>query len=281
MPSPVHPYSDYGVALRTLRSARGWLGLLLFICVVWQFVGFSLMYWTTQPYLGAKNNEHSFPTWNEAKAILMGKNAHPTTAPAAAIVTGVGAAAPATAPTTEDAFVHSTPQSRELKIRDQWNTTYTILVPVTQLSALISVASQSIIIFITLLIMLIAQAPGVAQMTKSLIWSVLLVFIFLPWQYFVRDFPIPGVIYSYSELLRNIAPHVQGTYMSHFDIFKIYARYMFWPAIGLFVLLVTAERYRAGVMISIGHPLQSILQAAGIQKPSLVGPLGVPNKKIG
>jgi hypothetical protein len=278
MPSPVHPYSDYGVSLRTLRSARGWLGLLLFICVTWQFVGFSLMYWTTQPYLGAKTTEHSFPTWSEAKAILLGK--HPTTAPAIQ-ATGVGAAAPATAPTTEEGFVHSTPQSRELKIRDQWNTTYTILVPVTQLSALISVASQSIIIFITLLIMLIAQAPGVAQMTKSLIWSVLLLFIFLPWQYFVRDFPIPGVIYSYSELLNYIAPHVHGAMMSHFDIFKIYARFLFWPAVGLFVLLITAERYRAGVMISIGHPLQSILQAAGINKPAVVGPLGVPNKKIG
>ena len=52
MPSPVHPYSDYGVAMRTLKSARAWLAFMLFACVMAQFIGFCLMWWTPQPYGG-------------------------------------------------------------------------------------------------------------------------------------------------------------------------------------------------------------------------------------
>ena len=47
----------------------------------------------------------------------------------------------------------------------------------------------------------------------------------------------------------------------------------------LLALLITAERFRAGVMIAIGHPLQSILQPRGtgpqsssIAKPRPVSP---------
>ena len=100
---------------------------------------------------------------------------------------------------------------RQLNIREGrwgWNWSYTMLVAVTQLASVIAVSSQVIIVFVTLLVMLVAQAPGVAQMTRCLNWSVLLLFMFLPWQYFARDFPLPGVIYGYSELLHLIAPYV-------------------------------------------------------------------------
>ena len=116
----------------------------------------------------------------------------------------------------------------------------------------------------TLLIVLVAQAPGVAQITRSLIWSVLLVFMFMPWQYFAQgDFPIPGVIYRYSELLGLIGPIVAGDRVYKYQIWLVYGRFIAWPMVGLLVLLITSERYRAGVMIAIGHPLQSLLQPRG------------------
>ncbi len=121
-----------------------------------------------------------------------------------------------------------------------------------------------------------------AQLTRSLIWSILLVFMFLPWQYFARDFPIPGVIYSYNELLRLIEPHVMGEVVPRFQVFLLYGRFIVWPLIGLFALLITAERFRAGIMIAIGHPLQSILQprgggAAGTGVKSGALPMGIPS----
>lgn len=240
MPSPVHPYSDYGVSLRTLRSARGWLGFLLVMCVAWQFIGFALFYWTPQPYESMRPEYvPSIPT----------------------------ASAPAIGPTTQGEsvpFLPQTPQGKRLNVRKEWELTYMMVVPVTQLASLIAVSSQVIIVFITLLVVLVAQAPGVAQITRSLIWSVLLLFMFLPWQYFARDFPIPGVIYSYTEMTSFIGPHVvKGIAINGLHTWLLFGRFIVWPLVGLLVLLITSERYRAGIMIAIGHPLQSILQPRG------------------
>ncbi len=176
------------------------------------------MYWTQQPY----------------------KNLHPR---AASMFVGPPATMGAAAKYLE---FTGTEQSRRLEIRNQWDATYTMLVPVTQLASMIAVASQSLVLFITLLVVLMGQAPGVAQLTRSLIWSILLVFMFLPWQYFARDFPIPGVIYSYNELLRLIEPHVTGAAVPRFQVFLLYGRFIVWPLIGLFVLLITAERFARG-----------------------------------
>ncbi len=266
MPSPVHPYSDYGVALRTLRASRGWLGLLLFVCVVAQFIGFALMWWTVQPY------DHLKPRW-EWTSISEALNSpppssHPANATAAATSGPKAEALPV--------FPESV-ESKRLDVHKQWHTAYTMLVPLTQITALIAVSSQFIIIFVTLLVVLIAQAPGVAQITRGLIWSVLALFMFFPWQYFAPDFPIPGIIYKYDELLRDIGPGVMGEVKYAYQTWSVYGRYIVWPLVGLFVLLITSERYRAGVMIAIGHPLQSILQprnagAGGPSAPSLANP---------
>lgn len=261
MPSPVHPYSDYGVSLRTLRSARNWLGVALVLCVLAQLIGFALMWWTPQPY------DHMKAAWRPAaRTVSRGLSLEdifrawrasadpPATSPAKAT----------TATATDDGFFPpDTTQGPTLNVRTQWKATYTLAIPVTQLASIIAVSSQSIIVFITLLVMLVAQAPGVAQITKSLIWSVLLLFMFLPWQAFSHDFPIPGVIYSYPELLQKIAASVVGDKVSPFETWMIYARFLAWPALGLLALLITAERFRGGVMIAIGHPLQSMLQPRG------------------
>ena len=269
MPSPVHPYSDYGVALRTLKSARSWLSFLMFACVAAQFIGFALMWWTTQPYEGLKPKYASAAAtrpgwqWSTLGEILTSAT---ETRPAAA-----------TTPAAQPLFPQ-TADSQQLNIHKQWNSTYTMLVPLTQIAALIAVLSQSIIVFVTLLVVLVAQAPGVAQITRSLIWSVLLVFMFFPWQYLARDFPVPGVIFSYGELLRYLRPLVAGPLPGErvypYQIWLLYGRFIVWPLVGLLVLLITSERYRAGVMIAIGHPLQSILQPRGAMSPAPPGPGG-------
>ena len=255
MPSPVHPYSDYGVAMRTLKSARGWLGFMLFACVVAQFVGFSLMWWTPQPYEAMKSRWKEMPepsAWGQVQEWLA-PGTRPATVPAAGL---------------SEQFYPGSEQGRRLNVRNQWDTAYAMLVPATQIAGVIAVSSQAIIVFVTLLIVLVAQAPGVAQITRSLIWSVLLLFMFMPWQYLAPHFPIPGVIYSYDELLERVGPvvagmNLNGDHVYPYQIWLVYGRFLVWPIVGLFVLLITSERYRAGVMIAIGHPLQSILQPRG------------------
>jgi hypothetical protein len=253
MPSPVHPYSDYGVALRTLKSSRSWLVFVIFACAVAQFIGFALMWWTPQPY------ERMKPEYRTEVGLSIS---------AGGVTASVGK------PAVPE-------EGRKLNIRQGkwgWEWWYTMLVAVTQLASVIAVSSQAIIVFVTLLVMLVAQAPGVAQMTRCLNWSVLLLFAFLPWQYFARDFPIPGVIYGYTELIRLIGPYVVSDAGGD-QVWQVYGRFVGWPLVGMLMLLISTERYRAGVMIAIGHPLQSMLQprgagGAGMPPPPVPPPPG-------
>ena len=135
--------------------------------------------------------------------------------------------------------------------------------PVTQLLGLLAAASQAILIFLTLIMVLVAQAPGVAHLTRSLNWAVILLFMVLPWQYFFHGFPIPGVLYSWHELLHTMGlvyllPPGQG--IPFIQRLLIVARYVGWPMLAMVVMLVTAERFRAGTRLAIGHPLQSMMR---------------------
>jgi hypothetical protein len=252
MAAPVHPYSDYGVALRTLKTARSWLSILLLLCVVTQFIGFALLYWTRQPYDAME------PLFTPASMPLTGAD----------VLAGSAGIPP-------NEWFPRTPDGKTLNIRKQWDGAYLTLVPITQLLGLIAVCSMTLLVYITLQVTLIAQAPGVAHITRSLIWMVLLLFMVFPWQYFFApEFPIPGVLYGYHELLRFIGPFVakNGDKIYRYQSFLVIARFVFWPVIGMIVMIISAERFRAGIMLAIGHPLQSMMQP----RPQPAGPKIAP-----
>ncbi|MEI8194782.1 MAG: hypothetical protein WCI73_02620 [Phycisphaerae bacterium] len=263
MAAPVHPYSDYGVALRTLKSARGWLSILLVICVITQFIGFGLMYGTQQPYEGlkarlTKTNADELREKPGMREVMTFLNK----------AFGVD---------SDQSWFPQTAQSRKLNIRSQWDATYTMVVPVTQVLGLVAASSQAIIVFLTLLLILMAHAPGVAQVTRSLIWTVLLTFLVFPWQFvFTQGFPIPGILWGYHEMLSFIGPHVAaGEQVVHgYEKFLVVARFILWPLLAMFILLITSERFRAGVMLAIGHPLQSMMQAPRGPVPPVPGMVG-------
>ncbi len=286
MPSPVHPYSDYGVALRTLRSARAWLAWLLAFCVVMQMVGFTLMRYTQQPYKSMKPAmETGFIKLQRKLNPTMVPTTEAATAPATGPATQLAATPATTAPSIQAAATQAatlaetdympplSAEGRHLNIREQWNTTYVMAVAATQVGGLLSAASQTLIVFLTLLVILVAQAPGVAHVTRALIWAVILLFMVMPWQFFARDFPIPGVMYGYQELLSKIGPQVVvGEQVSGFERLVVLGRFVIYPMAALFFLLMMSERFRAGLMLAIGHPLQSIMQT----KPNLAGAAAQP-----
>jgi hypothetical protein len=258
MSAPVHPYSDYGVALRTLRSGRNMLGVLLFACVMLQIFGFIMMRFTTQPYVGSQIVvvEH-----HRTRAIDQ-------TASGRVHVARVGDIGQMTS--SRQVVENYMPrkwriilrQGRRLNLRRQWRIAYYLAVPVTQLLGVLASASQAVLIFVTLLVMLVSGAPGIAHVTRSFFWSVVLLFIVLPWQYILPGFPIPGILYGWHELIRTLdlsflPPPGHGIPPGQRAL--IVARYVLWPVLGLVVMLVTAERFRAGTRLAIGHPLQSLM----------------------
>ena len=276
MASPLHPFGDYGTALQNLRGARNTLGYLLFFCVLLQIIGFFLMRFTTQPYTGGNvvTLVSTVPQQPSAAAGLSsgaplelpGDAAGPSTAAGDGTVENFSGAG----------WLTQSAGGRKLNLRPQWTAAYYMLAPVTQLLGLLAAASQAIIIFVCLLVVLVAQAPGVAHLSRSLIWSVILIFLVLPWQYVLPQFPIPGILYGWHELhttltLSFLPPPGHGISFARRAL--IVARYVLWPVVGLVVMLVTAERFRAGTRLAIGHPLQSILlgASAGNSSTAAVG----------
>lgn len=251
MPSPVNPYSDYGVALRTLGSARSWLALLLFVCITAQFVGFSVMWWTHHPYKAGQAKFYvpertRFDDLAETLRRMIGNNNSTQPAPNDTAV-------------TPEVFFPGTHEGRKLNIREQWETTYAMAIPLTQMLGLLAAGSMAILVFISLLIILIAQAPGVAQTIKAFKWTILLLFIVIPWQY-LGNIPFRSVLYGYDEMLRMIGPHVVGEKTYPYQLLLTYLRFVAWPVISLIILLTASEKFRSGLMLAIGHPLQSMIQ---------------------
>ncbi len=277
MSSPLHPFSDYGVALRTLRSGRNMLGILLFACVMLQIFGFIMMRFTTQPYIGSR--------------IVVARLKMPTTVRRSVYgrvnVARVGDVGQMTSsrrvlenymPRKWRAILR---QGRQLNLRRQWRIAYYLAVPVTQLLGVLASASQAVLIFVTLLVMLVSGAPGIAHMTRSFFWSVVLLFIVMPWQYILPGFPIPGILYGWHELIRTLdlsflPPPGHGIPPGQRAL--IVARYVLWPVLGLVVMLVTAERFRAGTRLAIGHPLQSLISKS---RPAATPPPQAESVKTG
>ncbi len=270
MAAPVHPYSDYGIALQTLRSARNWLGILLFICVLLQVVGFLLMRFTRQPFVASRPVIRA-PLTHRVRPQPFSATTVSGQSRATAGGTGVNSLDDLNTASARQFRISrwtvQTKAGRELNLRSQWETTYYLTVPVTQLLGLLAAASQAILIFLTLIMILVAQAPGVAHLTRSLNWAVILLFMVLPWQYFFHGFPIPGVLYSWHELLHTMGlvyllPPGRG--IPFVPRLLIVARYVGWPMLAMVVMLVTAERFRAGTRLAIGHPLQSMMSSGAI-----------------
>ncbi len=255
MASPLHPYGDYGTALQNLRGARNTLGYILFFCVLIQIVGFFLMRFTTQPYIGGQVVAGQMAA-GASKASQTGR-VQPGVAVELPESDGFDLAPQGAGPVENfsgSKWLKQASVGRKLNLREEWAATYYMLAPVTQLLGLLAAASQAIIIFVCLLVVLVAQAPGVSHLSRSLIWSVILIFLVLP---------LPGHGISFAR--RAI----------------IVARYVLWPVVGLVVMLVTAERFRAGTRLAIGHPLQSMMLGPSAGPPvaavSVGARAGVPS----
>jgi hypothetical protein len=65
----------------------------------------------------------------------------------------------------------------------------------------------SIVLLLIVAIMLVGRLIGVARLTSSFIWCLILIVLLFPWQAFLAnatftnpDFKLPGVLYTYDEL---------------------------------------------------------------------------------
>ena len=134
---------------------------------------------------------------------------------------------------------------------------------VTALTNFLGVALILVMLSVLLLItkiMLVGRLIGVAQVTSAFVWCVFLAVLLFPWQAFLQnenfsgDFKIPGVLYTWGEL-------VHPTLGAKFDTSQLkldqnvlrWARFVGFPALSVVLLLMVQAKSSRGLRAALGE----------------------------
>jgi len=124
----------------------------------------------------------------------------------------------------------------------------------------------SIVLILLVKIMLTARTLGVGRVTSAFIWSTLLIILLFPWQAILagptisaspdamaNDFKIPGVIYTWSELMHPTlgAKFTQTDLRTELKVLR-WARFVGFPVLATMILLSVQVKSSMGIKAAIG-----------------------------
>ncbi|HEY7119443.1 MAG TPA: hypothetical protein VH475_22820 [Tepidisphaeraceae bacterium] len=107
-------------------------------------------------------------------------------------------------------------------------------------------------------IMLVGRLIGVAQVTSAFVWCVVLIVLLFPWQAFLQntdftgDFKVPGVLYTWAELVHP----VRGAKFHDLDPYQTFirwARFVGIPVFAIVLLLIVQARSSRGLRAALGE----------------------------
>jgi len=116
----------------------------------------------------------------------------------------------------------------------------------------------AVVLMLIVKIMLVGRLIGVARVTSAFVWCVFLALLLFPWQAFLQntdfsgDFKLPGVLFTWSELVHPTA----GAKFSSSDFNQSilrWARFVGWPVIALILLLVVQAKSSRGLRAALGE----------------------------
>jgi hypothetical protein len=116
----------------------------------------------------------------------------------------------------------------------------------------------AVVLMLIIKIMLVGRLIGVARVTSAFVWCVFLALLLFPWQAFLQntdfsgDFKLPGVLFTWSELVHPTA----GAKFSSSDFNQSilrWARFVGWPVIALILLLVVQAKSSRGLRAALGE----------------------------
>jgi hypothetical protein len=114
----------------------------------------------------------------------------------------------------------------------------------------------SMVVYLIVNIMLVGRLIGVARVTSAFVWSLLLLVLLFPWQAFLSDasfsnpsFKIPGVLYTWSELLANA--RFKGE-VSAEAVLKWF-RFVVFPVAAIVILLMIQVKSNRGLKQALGE----------------------------
>jgi hypothetical protein len=227
-PSNIATAADYADAMMIARRAKNVLFFLLLIMLLLQITIFFV----------ARHTQHVIPDAAPAPSLA------DTAAPLPAVQ-------PATAPSTQPLSI----------LRDKALAADVLryVTAIIDFLGIVFILVLAIVLLLIIKIMLVGRLIGVAQVTSAFIWCTFLALLLFPWQGFLQNsdftgqFKIPGVLYTWAEL---IAPKTGAKFASTgFDAPTVqhWARFVAWPVISLILLLVVQAKSSRGLRAALGE----------------------------
>ncbi len=112
-------------------------------------------------------------------------------------------------------------------------------------------------------VLLLGRLLGVSRVISAFLWCIVLLTLLFPWQAFLMnqtftstEFKIPGVLYTWSELVLRARVHPSGVLLS----LLFWARFVGWPVVAALLLLTIQHQSRIGLRSALGkaHPEPSV-----------------------
>ncbi|MBV8780572.1 MAG: hypothetical protein JO353_04180 [Phycisphaerae bacterium] len=221
--------ADYSDALLTARRAKNLIVLLLLLMLLGQ--------------LGL------FFTAKYSNAIPVEQN--PTTVP---VGRGVDAAMSANSATPSDVVPTVQPSS-------QAKTTELLqyFVALTEFLGVALSVVLAVLVLVLVMIMLVGRLVGVSRVVSAFVWSLLLIVLLFPWQafladvHFASDFKIPGVLYTWAELVRFAKLGVNGNNPGVEMLILHWGRFVAFPVLTVIITLAIQIKTNRGLREALGE----------------------------
>jgi hypothetical protein len=225
--------ADYADAMMIARRAKSGLFFLLLLMLLVQIGTFFVARMTN--YLAS---EQMTPSTSITIAPSAGPATMPATPPTTQPATAAGMAAP----------------------------TLRYVTSLIDFFGIVLVVVLAVVLLLITTIMLVGRLIGVAQVTSAFVWCVFLGVLLFPhqtfWQEvdFANGFKIPGVLYTWAELMHPTAGAKFATDANLPSVALHWARFVGWPIVALVVLLMVQAKSSRGLRAALG---ESELEAAG------------------
>jgi len=105
-------------------------------------------------------------------------------------------------------------------------------------------------------VMLVGRLLGIARVIWAFVACIVLIVLLFPWQAFLMnqtftstEFKIPGVLYTWSELVQRARIHPQGPMRA----LLYWARFVGWPVVALALVVTIHHQSRRGLRAAFGR----------------------------
>jgi hypothetical protein len=117
----------------------------------------------------------------------------------------------------------------------------------------------ALVVLLLTMIMLVGRLVGVSRVTSAFIWSIVLIVLLFPWQafladaHFASDFKIPGVLYTWAELVKFAKIGVNGNTPTLEAQILHWGRFVAFPVLTIIITLMIQVKSNRGLREALGE----------------------------